>query len=77
MKTLYDVEVNRGLLWDYEFSAEKLSSEEFFAFYLGRLLERGTANEVKRIPKDIIAKYLDRLSIPARVREFWQWYLSS
>ena len=76
MKTLFDISVNRGLLWDYDFSAEKLQTEEFFEFYLGRLLERGTAEEVKHIPHDVIERYLDRIAIPDRVRKFWEWYLT-
>lgn len=75
MQTLYGIQVNRGLLWDYDFSPEKLQDEAFFIWYLGRLLERGTADEVKRIPHEIIIRYLDRLSIPDRIRRFWNWYL--
>jgi hypothetical protein len=30
MKTLYNISVNRGLLWDYNFSPENLQTEEFF-----------------------------------------------
>jgi hypothetical protein len=76
MKTLYDIDVNPGMLWDYEFSREKLNNEEFFVFYLGRLLDAGTADEVRRIPREVIAQYLDRLSLSSRVRKFWEWYLS-
>jgi hypothetical protein len=75
MKTLYDIEVNQGLLWDCDFSPEKLQDENFFLWYLGRLLERGTAAEVKRLPQEIIARHLDRLAIPGRIRRFWEWYL--
>jgi hypothetical protein len=75
MKTLYDIEVNPGLLWDYDFSPSELQKENFFILYLGRLLERGTAAEVKCIPREIIARYLDRLSVPQRIRRFWKWYL--
>ena len=75
MKTLYGIEVNPGLLWDYEFSPDNLQEEGFFIWYLGRLLERGTADEVKHLPREIVARYLDRLSIPHRIRRFWKWYL--
>ena len=76
MKTLYNIEVNPGLLWDYNFSPTEIEQENFFIWYLGRLLERGTAAEVKRIPTEVVARYLERLSIPRRVRRFWQWYLN-
>lgn len=75
MKTLYNIEVNKGLLWDYDFAPEKLQEESFFIWYLGRLLERGTAAEVKRIPLEIIAQYLERLRLSSRIRRFWKWYL--
>lgn len=75
MKTLYNIEVNTGLLWDYNFSPTELEQESFFIWYLGRLLERGTAAEVKLIPTEIVDRYLERLSISRRVRRFWEWYL--
>jgi hypothetical protein len=75
MKTLYGIEVNRGLLWDYDFSPQQLNEDSFFVFYLSRLLERGTADEVKALPRDIISRYLDRLTIPRNIRRFWEWYL--
>lgn len=75
MKTLYGIDVNTALLWDQDFSPEEYQDEAFFIWYLGRLLERGTAEEVKKIPKGVIAGYLDRLRISRRMRRFWQWYL--
>jgi hypothetical protein len=77
MNTLYNIEVNKALLWDYNFSPEEIHEERFFIWYLGRLLERGTAVEVKRLPREVIARYLDRLSISHRVRRFWEWYLKN
>lgn len=75
MKTLHNIEVNTALLWDQDFTPDKYMDEVFFTWYLGRLLERGTAEEVKKIPKVVIARYLGRLRISRRVRRFWQWYL--
>ncbi len=77
MKTLHDIEVNPGLLWDYDFAPSECQTETFFIWYLGRLLERGTAIEVKRIPLDLIARYLDQLSISSKIRRFWKWYLKA
>ena len=75
MKTLHNIEVNTALLWDQDFTPDKYKDEVFFSWYLGRLLERGTAKEVKKIPKAVIARYLDRLRISRRVRRFWQYHL--
>jgi len=77
MKTLYDIEVNPHLLWDHNFTPEQFQEEPFFILYLGRLLERGTSDEVKKIPSQVIARYLERLSISYRVRRFWKWYLEN
>ena len=75
MKTLHNIEVNTSLLWDQDFTPDQYMDTVFFTWYLGRLLERGTAEEVKKIPKTVIAHYLDHLRISHRVRRFWQWYL--
>jgi len=77
MNTLYNIEVNKALLWDYHFSPSEMHEESFFIWYLGRLLERGTAVEVKRVPREVVARYLEHLSISQRVRRFWEWYLKN
>ncbi|MFQ5651596.1 MAG: hypothetical protein ACE5IY_16795 [bacterium] len=77
MKTLHNIEVNPSLLWDQDFTPDKYMDEVFFIWYLGRLLERGTAEEVKKISKAVVARYLDRLRISRPVRRFWQWYLEN
>lgn len=76
MKTLYNIDVNPGLLWDHYFSPEEYMTENFFAFYLARVLESGTVSEVRTISPAIIAQYLARLNLSGRVRKFWEWYLS-
>lgn len=75
LKTLYGIEVNPALIWDYDFQPDQMQQEEFFVWYLGRLLEKGTAEEIKQVPPVVIAQYLDRLRISRRVRRFWRWYL--
>ncbi len=77
MKTLYEIQVNPALLWDYEFRQEEFRTEDFFVWYLGRQLDNGTFDEVRAIPHEVIAKYLDRLRICRRVREFWKWFLNA
>lgn len=75
MKTLHDIEVHPGLLWDYKFSPAEMQQERFLIWCLGRALKRGTSAEVKRIPREVMAQYLDRLSLSRRMHRFWQWYL--
>jgi hypothetical protein len=77
MKTLHDIDVNPGLLWDYQFSPEQLQTEEFFVWYLSRVLERGTFAEVKKLPQEVTARYFERLTLSSRVRRFWEWYLKT
>jgi hypothetical protein len=54
-----------------------MGEESFLVWYLGRLLERGMAAEGKRLPIEVIARYLNRLSISRRVRRFWEWYIKN
>ena len=75
MKTLYNIEVNPALMWDYDFTSEQMQEESFLIWYLSRLLDSGTAAEVKRLPVEVVARYLDHLSISHRVRRFWEWYI--
>jgi len=58
MKTLYNIEINPALLWDYDFSPEQMQEESFFIWYLGRLLDSGTAAEVKRIPIESMSAWM-------------------
>jgi hypothetical protein len=76
MKTLHNININPGLMWDYQFSPSEYQTEEFFVWYLGRLLERGTFAEVREIPHELIKRYWNDLTLSSRVRRFWQWYLN-
>lgn len=69
------VKFNKKLLWDYEISEQDLENEDVFIFYLSRLLNSGSFNDISKIPSELIKKYIDRLSLSKRVRKFWEWYL--
>jgi hypothetical protein len=73
-KTLYGIEVNETLIWDYDWCVEEYETERFFRWYLGRLLSSGTAKDVKTVPYVIISEYLDDLRLPGNVRAFWAGY---
>jgi hypothetical protein len=74
--TLHGILVNRRLLWDCAWPDADYKSEDFFKWYLARVLANGTADDLRAIDFKIIKRYLDALiGIPGFVREFWQWYL--
>jgi hypothetical protein len=71
-RTRYDIEVFPELLWDYAVPEDRWLTEEFFRFYLSRLLNEGTSREVRAVPYGVIRAYLPRLSLRADVRRLWE-----
>lgn len=67
--------MNKSLLWDYDWKPEEYATERFIRWYIARVLSRGTDADVKEIDPRLIAKYLEILAIPRRIREFWEWWL--
>lgn len=66
---------NKKLLWDYDLTEEDLENENLFIFYLSRLLNNGSFDDVQEVPPEVIEQYLYRLHLSGAVRRFWQWYL--
>ena len=52
--TLFNIPVNKKLIWDYDFDEEEFQSERFFRWYLARVLDNGTSKDVAQIPFNII-----------------------
>ncbi len=73
-KTFYGIEVNETLIWDYDWLPDQYQTEEFFRWYLGRVLSYGTAKDIRTVPFAVVAKFLPDLSIPRNVRAFWAGY---
>ncbi len=73
-KTLYGIPVNENLIWDYDWPEEEYKTENFFKWYLARVLSNGTAKDLKNIDFDIIKKYLKELNIPRQIARFWFHY---
>ncbi len=69
-KTLYDIPVNKDLIWDYEWKEEEYRTEKFLKWYLARVLTYGTAKDLQYIDFEIIKEYLSRLNIPSHIYEF-------
>ncbi|NPV52695.1 MAG: hypothetical protein HPY71_04135 [Firmicutes bacterium] len=77
IKTLYGIEVDPSLIWDYRFGSDELMKEDVFVWYLSRVLNEGTYEHVKKIPKEIVRRYLPLLRLRPKVKHFWEWYLAS
>lgn len=67
--------VRRELLWDYDVPADPEHDDGFMALYVGRVLDRGTAEDVRALGLDRIRRYLDVAPARREVIEFWRWYL--
>ena len=68
---------NKKLIWDYDISERDLSDEGIFIFYLSRVLNNGTLDDISEIPLPVIEKYMPRLFLSKKVRKFWEWYLGN
>jgi len=70
------IKVNKKLIWDYDFSEDEYSTEEFKCWYIARVLMRGGIYDVRNLGIDTIREYLPKLHLPERIRKFWEWYFS-
>ena len=68
--------VNPDLVWDYDVPPESQQSEGFRRWYIGRVLTRGQAEDVRAIGLQTIHIYLPQLTLPMEIRRFWEWYFS-
>lgn len=68
--------VNPDLVWDYDIPPESQQSEVFRRWYIGRVLTRGRAEDVRAIGLRTIYTYLSQLVLPTEIRRFWEWYFS-
>ena len=68
---------NRSLVWDYDICEKDLEKEEVFIFYLSRILNNGCYSDVIDVPIEVIEKYLPKLHLSTKVRNFWEWYFGN
>jgi len=69
------IKFNKKLLWDYDISESDLEKEDVYLFYISRVLNNGTIDEVREIPIEFIEKHLNELNLSSKVRKFWEWYI--
>ena len=70
------VTVNPSLVWDYAVPDAEHQDEAFRRWYIARVLTRGRAEDIRAVGLPTIRAYLPHLMLPARIRRFWEWYLS-
>ena len=70
------MEINKQLIWDYEFNEKEREGESFRRWYITRALSRGRIRDVKDIGLDRIHSYLPHLFLPRKIRAFWEWFYS-
>ncbi len=68
------INFSKKLFWDYEITEQDLKKEDVLIFYISRILNNGTRDDVFEIPLELIEKHMDRLSLSGKVRKFWKWY---
>jgi hypothetical protein len=67
--------VRPELVWDHEIPADPEADEGFVVFYVGRVLDRGTAEDVRALGLERIRKFLDVAPARREVIDFWRWWL--
>lgn len=75
-KIPYLFPINPNLVWDYDIPPDDNQSEAFRRWYMGRVLSRGSAEDLKAIGFDTIYSYLPVLDLPLEIRHFWEWYFN-
>ncbi|MBI4209020.1 MAG: hypothetical protein HY538_04860 [Deltaproteobacteria bacterium] len=68
------MKVNPNLIWDYSFSSQEMEAESFKRWYVARVLMRGGKEDIRAVGLETIRRLLPDISIPQRIREFWNWY---
>ena len=62
--------VNKLLLWDYDWKEEQYETEEFKCWYIARVLSRGTMEDVRGVGIQRIKEYLPKIQISKKVRDY-------
>jgi hypothetical protein len=70
------VRVRKELVWDYDIPDDPESDEGFMAVYVARVLDRGTADDIRSLGVETIRRYLDVAPASRKVIEFWRWWLA-
>lgn len=72
-----NMKINPNLIWDYKVPSRGFQDEAFRRWYIGRVLARGSVKDIRALGLRTIRRYLPHVSVPARIRAFWEWYFES
>ncbi|RKZ30168.1 hypothetical protein DRQ36_06410 [bacterium] len=65
-------QVNKKLIWDFDWDESEYDTEEFERWYVRRVLTEGMSEDIYRIGFDNVCKYLPDLRLPKAIRHFWE-----
>ncbi len=65
--------VNKKLIWDYDFKGN-YGSEEFKRWYISRVLNCGTMEDIRHVGMGAIKRYFPKLNLSGGIKKFWEWY---
>ena len=68
-------QVNKNLIWDYDWDESEYDTEEFERWYVHRVITNGMEEDILKIGLKTIARYIDDIMLPRPLRDFWNWYL--
>ena len=69
-------QVNKKLIWDYDWDESEYDMEEFERWYVRRVLTRGMQEDIDRMGLSVIYKYWRGLRLPEYVAHYWDWFFS-
>ncbi len=73
---LKGMKVNRSLIWDYDFSERDYKTEAFEEWYLGRVLSKGSAGDIRDAGgREAVRRHFAKLHLPIEVERLWSWHL--
>jgi hypothetical protein len=68
------VRIRKRYLWDVDAERADIGSESFRRFYIERILQNGTMDDIRDIGLPEIRRVLPRINLSREVRDFWEWY---
>ena len=68
-------QVNKNLIWDYDWKESEYGNEEFEKWYVQRVLTRGMQADIDKIGIEKIIEWVDEIPLPRFLRDFWNGYL--
>jgi hypothetical protein len=68
-------QINKNLIWDYDWNETEYETEEFEKWYVQRVLTRGSLDDIKKVGLEKIREIIEEIMLPRRIRIFWEWGL--